>query len=201
MSDFLVSDPRLRELAFGKHPWGDVLAETDNQTIVLNSRKSIWTNFPVNVLPLGCDDDGAECHAVAWRPNTGKKALCLPRLLTALYKSDKWTVEPAPKTDYICILRMVFDPQNAKQHSSAPNLMRLNDIYTHFPAVFTKIDAVDKMYAIELHKKRVQKMSELRGYDMTQEMRNTIYNALKASTQWRVADATSATFICYILLN
>jgi len=198
-----LNDPLFLELSHGANAWGDVLVDTEDieNIPILTTRKSIWTNFSVNVIALGPDEDGAERHGIAWRHNTAKKAACLHSLLSALYKCDKWVVEPSKDTEFICIIRMIFDTTHAKYFTNTPALSRLNDIYKHFPVVFTKITAVDKMYAIELHKKRVQKLSDIQGHDMTNEMRNTVYMALKNSTHWRVADATSSSFICYILLN
>ena len=104
----------------------------------LRSRKEIWENFPVCVVPIGTDSAGAERHAISWHfknlrdwrtdplsrsegghgPNSMEEYSDYQDtqeyfLLETLKRSRKWVVQEPETTDQICIIRMVFSPDTS----------------------------------------------------------------------------------------
>lgn len=115
--------------------------------IKMRSRKEIWENFPVCVVPLGADYTGAERHAITWHnknlrdwredpisredgghgPNSGWEYSDYQTtqeyfLLETLKRSSKWTVEEAETNDQICIIRMKFVPTASYSTASLNSL-------------------------------------------------------------------------------
>jgi hypothetical protein len=101
----------------------------------LRSRKEIWENFPVCVVPIGTDSAGAERHAISWhlknlrdwrtdplsRSEGGRGPNSMEEyndyqdtqeyfLLETLKRSRKWIVQEPETSGQICIIRMVFAP-------------------------------------------------------------------------------------------
>lgn len=104
----------------------------------LRSRKEIWENFPVCVVPIGTDSAGAERHAISWHfknlrdwrtdplsrseggrgPNSGEEYADYQAtqeyfILETLKRSRKWVVQEPETADQICIIRMVFTPDTS----------------------------------------------------------------------------------------
>ena len=204
--DLIASDPILSAMAKGDIPWGDLLiSHEETATPVLKTRKDIWTTFPVKLIPLGTGDDGAERHAIAWDYTRFRSGNWLDyerstreRLYRGLEASKKWVVEPAtPRNDYICVIRMVFEGyQPTELCNQGPALTTLADIYNFFPAVTYKMS--NNTHSIELHSKRLKKMSEIKGYDVTCEVEQELISALKASIRWRVLVAKLPCELCRI---
>lgn len=116
--------------------------------IKMRSRKEIWENFPVCVVPLGADYTGAERHAITWhhknlrdwrtdpiaRQDGGRGPNCAEEydnyqdtqeyfLLETLKRSSKWTVEAAETKDQICIIRMKFVPTYSSSTNSNSSVL------------------------------------------------------------------------------
>lgn len=68
-------------------------------------------------------------------------------------------------------------------------LTRLNDIKTHFPVVWHKIEDAHTrtaVYALELFSKKLKEMSAAAGKDVRSEVEVALMAALRQSTAWRV---------------
>lgn len=110
----------------------------------LRSRKEIWENFPVCVVPIGTDSAGAERHAISWHfknlrdwrtdplsrseggrgPNSMEEYVDYQDtqeyfLLETLKRSRKWVVQEPETGDQICIIRMVFSPDTSVPASTS----------------------------------------------------------------------------------
>jgi hypothetical protein len=180
----------------------------------LFARKDIWENFPVSCIPLGRGEDGADRHAIVWHTFNlamwretkttdyfeamDYAAITESRLMKALGKCRKWTVEPALNEGQICVIRMNFDaakapaaPLTLETGSEIPTLTRLMDIKAHFPVVWreTPSKSANKIYAIEIFNKQLREMSTAAGRDLTTEVTDRLMAALKMSTSWRVLRA------------
>jgi len=187
--NLIDSDPILSAMAKGDIPWGDLLL--DEQPPILTTRKDIWTTFPVKLIPLGSGGDGAERHAVMW--NTTRAVAdneTHKRLLASLNACKKWRVEQSFRSDCICVIRMVF------QGSQSKSLNTLADLHKFFPAVTYSLGG--NMYSVELHEKRVKKLSDLQGYDVTSEVSYRLLQSLKKSSSWRVLPSILPCEVCRI---
>lgn len=211
----LLSDPLFVAMNDPSQSWGDLFVEREDDsaasTVVLLSRKDIWTHFPVVVVPLGTASDGAERHAIVWRQSerqawrdahpsdyfgwkTHERAV-ERRLLRALRQSPTWTVEPADTQDQICTLRMCFPEQIARRPrvsdesiQPAPCLRSLNDIKAHFPVVWRRCHN-SNMYSLELYDAQIRKVAHHLGLDvdtLTERISARLSKALYASPAWRV---------------
>ena len=243
----LATDPFLVGLE-GLKQWGDIeygkasatpviiASEVDDDWSwnmpVLGLRKDIWENFPVAVVPMGTDRDGAERHAIVWhRKNLAEwreeratdfdewmnyDDIQERRLFKALEASNKWTVEPAVSNE-ICVLRMKFNATPSDdvvepkvincgagmvvgewttvKKTGIPTLILLNDIKTHFPAVWKQIPGT-RINAIELHCRQMRDM----GLDRATTAENLL-RALRASPSWRVLRSEGPNEICRIELS
>ena len=184
--------------------WSSLRSNTSHVTRVFSSRKDIWENFPVSLVQLGRGSDGADRHAVVWnRKNLVEWRKTSPytdwsmyeiqeenRLLQAISKSTKWTVEPPIADNQICVIRMEFGQRKHSskdvfyRQSNVPILTCLKDIMTFFPmTVYHEQPVMDdrKVYSIALFKKKLQEI----GY-MEATIRSNILRALKATTAWSV---------------
>jgi hypothetical protein len=201
--DLIANDPILAAMAKGDIPWGDLLVSR-NEAMLLKTRKDIWMTFPVKLIPLGIDTDGAERHAVAWdyerlTSNMGQQELessMRKRLLCALESSTKWVVESTRCTYCICIIRMVFHGYKPAKSPQLPSLQTIGDIYKFFPAVVCALN--NGTHSIELHSKRIAKMSEIKGYDVSEEVRGELLCALKSSSSWCVLPTRLPCEVCRI---
>ena len=210
--DLIANDPILVAMAKGDIPWGDLLISSkDDNAPVLKMRKDIWTAFPVNLIPLGTDADGAERHAVAWdyarfTSDTNLRESensTRERLLSALQASTKWVVESMTCKYCICVIRMVFNGYQPTERRRGTTLKAIADIYKFFPAVVHSVNngannGSNGAYSIELHSKRIEKLSEIKGYDVSEEVRSELLCALKASNSWRVLSARLPCEVCRI---
>jgi len=209
----LFNDPIL--LAMDRHDvlWGDLLADdTFNDRWIqplLLTRKDIWTHFPVTVVPLGSDANGAECHAIQWhRSNLSKwlrtwnvpRAILHNRLMMALNDSSKWHVEPARNNTMLCVIRMRFASAVVPtlSVSAQPPLHCLNDIKTYYPVVWHRVESQTEypVYSVELYTNMLVRMSKASGYDVTEKITQNLMNALKASPAWIVLQATTPKEFC-----
>ena len=133
---------------------------------VLNLRKDIWENFPVNVKPLGTGRDGAERHAVEWhRKNLREwreksfeeggpenydvwmdyQTVQERRLMVALGCSSRWIIESATCDDQICILRMIFSESAEASVVAPPPVART---YTHRVARLNCLNDIKEFYPV-----------------------------------------------------
>ena len=207
--NLIENDPILLAMAKGDILWGDLLDDekSQSQSPILLSRKDIWTTFPVKLIPLGSGEDGAERHAVMWNHSRVAEIAeiavdwdeCKTRnsLLSALKACKKWSVELSSRPDCICVIRMVF--YGHRRNPNAPRvapLTSISDIHKLFPAV--TYDIGNNLYSIELHEKRTTKMSEIKGYDASQEIAGNLLQALKASIHWRVLSSVLPGEVCRI---
>ena len=189
---------------------------------MLHHRKDIWEQFPVNLVPLGRGDDGAERHAIEWnRKKLLEARESLPEdawwtfesslerhLLVALRSSPHWSVEPAQNNKQLCIIRMAFSTKAQKkgrtdvktERSITPLLTCLNDIKRFFPVVWHSLDDADgkKRYSIELHHAGVQTMTNALGYNAEKSIETLLLTALNASTSWTVETAELCGEVCRI---
>jgi len=175
---------------------------------LLQARKDIWTFFPVTVVPLGSDENGAECHAVQWHMKNlhswirlwGMPRMAIyDRLMVSLNRSSKWSVDPPKDTTMICVLRMRFNGSTPTVTSvSTPPLRYLNDIKRYYPVVWHRISSTsnNSIYSIELYTNVVAKMSAAAGYDVTQKVIKELMAALKESPSWLVFPSESKQEIC-----
>ena len=201
--DLIANDPVLAAMAKGDIPWGDLLI-SQNEATLLKTRKDIWKAFPVKLIPLRTDVDGAERHAVAWdyarfTYNRGLREYensTRERLLNALKASTKWVVETTTSRYCICVIRMVFHGYRPEEGSTAITLNALADIYKFFPVVVYVLNG--GLYSIELHGKRMEKLSEIKGYDTSEEIRSELLHALKDSSSWHVLPARLPCEVCRI---
>ena len=175
----------------------------------LNLRKDIWTHYPVNLVPLGKGEDGAERHAIVWhrkrlqdwRANYPKQyANWLSyetwtkfRLFHSLRNSTHWIVEEPKEESHLCIIKMLFDNQAPKPvllpiNEALPNLTSLNDIKDYFPVVWHK-KSEQQVYSIELYSKKLKDAKALFGYDLTEICKHRLLASLKASTAWKVTQS------------
>jgi len=211
--DLIANDPILAAMAKGDIPWGDLLISSkDDNAPVLRTRKDIWTAFPVKLVPLGTGACGAERHAVAWdyMRRTSDTNLresensTRERLLSALRASTKWVVETTTCKYCICVIRMVFNGYQPTNIPQGPTLKAIADIYKFFPAVVYSVNGGvnngvnNRMYSIELHSKRIEKLSEIKGYDVSEEVRSELLHALKDSGSWRVLSTRLPCEVCRI---
>lgn len=205
--DLIANDPILAAMAKGDIPWGDLLI-SQKDVPILKTRKDIWTTFPVKLIPLGADTDGAECHAVAWNYARFTSDMALQdcensmreNLLCALKASTKWVVETTDCKQCICVIRMVFHGYQPAKTLRIPALKALADIYKFFPAVVCALNngVNNGIHTIELHSKRIEKMSEIKGRDVSEEVRGELLHALKSSSSWRVLPARLPCEVCRI---
>ena len=205
--DLIANDPVLAAMAKGDIPWGDLLISYKDVPI-LKTRKDVWKAFPVKLIPLRTDMDGAERHAVAWdyarftsnMGSQGYEKSMRGSLLNALKASTKWVVETTVSRYCICVIRMVFHgyrPEEETKANRASTLNALTDIYKFFPAVVYALKS--GVYSIELHSKRMEKLSEIKGYDTSEEVRSELVEALKNSSSWRVLPAKLPCEVCRIV--
>jgi len=188
----------------------------------LNLRKDIWTHYPVNLVPLGKGEDGAERHAIVWhRKRLQEWRASYPkqyaswltyetwtkfRLFHSLRNSAHWIVEPATDDTHLCMIRMLYGNQTPNPvllpiTEALPNLTCLNDIKDYFPVVWHKqSDSNGKTsYSIELYSKKLKEAHHQFGYDLTNICKARLLASLKASTAWKVSDnPTNPVEICTI---
>jgi hypothetical protein len=175
---------------------------------LLITRKDIWTFFPVTVVPLGSDENGAECHAIEWHTKNLRQWMLLwniprfrihQRLMTSLEASTKWYVDP-PRTDsMLCVIRMRFRaaiPDRVEQ--TVPTLMCLNDVKQYFPVVWHRLPTSSEypIYSVELYANQIATMTKSAGYDITAKVKKELTTALKASPAWRCLDAEAKNEFC-----
>jgi hypothetical protein len=180
----------------------------------LSSRKEIWENFPVSLIPLGRQNE-ADRHAVVWNrknivewrktcPDTNSwhvyEKVVKTLLMSELYRSTKWVVEPSEKEDQLCVIRMLFKGANNQTSNrvnrpanTVPTLTRLTDIRAFFPMVIWHQQST-KSYGIEICCKK------LKGQDKSFVEQNLL-RSLKASTAWTVSNSANPAEICSIALN
>lgn len=190
------------------------------------SRKQIWENYPVSLIPLGKDNDGAERHAVVWKrknlvewrqtcPDTNAwhmyESAVAAVLLNELRRSTKWVVEPQQKEDEICIIRMAFKsaPNNVVSRKAwppsniVPTLTRLADIKAFFPMAIWReqtnasANQAKKSYTIELSCKKLKGLNET----TVQEIKQNLLRSLKATTAWTVTLSNCPDELCTIVMN
>ena len=210
VANSLLSDPIYLSMGDHTKSWGDMFYLETNATPVLMTRKDIWTQYPVFLVPLGSGSDGAERHALLWDPSrltnwkTTDDAMVI-RLRKALADSPKWVVESPLREDHICVIRMVYKTQNQDRNQERnmnqkrlypiPRLSTLKDIYKHYPVVSHPIHN-NQIHSIELYKNRIRMLSNIKGYDVTEEMKEQILDALRASASWRVLRAELPSEVC-----
>ena len=192
----------------------------------VRSRKDIWENFPVCVIPLGTDSTGAERHSITWHnrnltawreddtsrqdgghgPNSPEeyedyKGIQEYYLLESLKRCKYWTVVDAEAEDQICIIRMKFRAAAEPTTGTAPTdplLPRLMRL-NDIKAHYPVVwswPANDKKRCA-LEFHRVGLKSK--GLD-AEVVRPTLLRALKASTAWRVLPSTESSHICILEL-
>lgn len=182
-------------------------------------RKDVWQNFPVCLVQLGKDTNGAERHAVVWNrkklvewrkncpdPNSwySYEQSVILQLMAELRRSNKWIVEPQEKSDQICVIRMRFksgSQDNAKNQPSLPCnplLTRLTDIKMFFPMAIwheqSQTQANTKVYTIEISNKK------LKAYSNPVNEVTNLLAALKASTAWKVEPGQAYNELCRIVM-
>ena len=177
---------------------------------MLLTRKDIWTFFPVTVVPLGSDENGAECHAIEWHTKnlrTWIRLWNIPRFLihehlkTALKASTKWYVDPPRTSSMLCVIRMRFKaaiPDRVEQ--TVPTLTCLNDMKQYFPVVWHAVPTKTEypIYSVELYANQMAKMTKAAGYDITEKVRKELTAALKASPAWIVLEAQTKDEFCRV---
>ena len=176
---------------------------------ILNLRKDIWTHYPVNLVPLGKGEDGAERHAIVWHrkrlqnwradyPKQYANWLSFEtwtkfRLFHSLRNSSHWIVEEPKEESHLCVIKMLYNNQAPKPvllpiHEALPNLTSLNDIKDYFPVVWHK-KSEQHVYSIELYSKKLKDAKTLFGYDLTEICKSRLIASLKASTAWKVTQS------------
>ena len=211
------SDPILDAMNNHDYLWGDILLGRSPLTKpwiqpLLLTRKDIWTHYPVTVVPLGSDENGAECHAIEWHRThltrwmdlwSVPRSIVYERLMLSLKESKKWFVDPARNRSMICVIRMRFatpKPQSTLT-KTYPSLTCLNDIKQYYPVVWhlqeTKSDY--PVYSVELYGNILKKMSQM-GKDMSQRVKNELYAALKASSSWIVLHSEHPREVCRLMM-
>lgn len=141
------------------------------------------------------------------------------RLEKCLESSKFWTVEAPRTDSEICVIRMNFVPRDevteelvadsvadtpkavetdgwvtvaapkAAPAKPAHLLTRLNDIKTHFPVVWHKVEDIHTrtaVYALELFGKKITEMSRAAGKDVRPDVETSLMTALRHSPAWRV---------------
>jgi len=169
-------------------------------------RKDIWKNFPVHVIPLGSDETGAECHKIVWKRDQ-YSSTTLEQLITALKASDRWTVHVPLSPDAICTIRMKFrgvQPRSEDtfaKYTALPTLRTLDDLKMHYPVVWKEVPSErGNVYALTLHKRRLLDVIRRKKYDCFLETMESLYNALKMSTSWRILKSPYNEYICLLEL-
>lgn len=161
----------------------------------LRLRKGIYENFPVVVNDLGDGvyeikwhkknlEDWRKERAMSWDEFQEYELFCEYRLVHSLRKhADRYELMPTTNKDQIVRFKMIM----AEAAFRGPKLMRLNDIKTHFPVVWHKVDgrAGETTYAIEVRGDFMRKASKAEAA----AMREALLEALRASRAWAVLAA------------
>ena len=173
---------------------------------LLLTRKDIWTFFPVTVVPLGSDANGAECHAIEWHMKNLRswiKLWNMPRLvaydhlMAALKSSRKWYVDPPRNGNMLCVIRMRFRAA-IPTPVETPFLTCLNDIKHYYPVVWHPVASSTEypVYSVEIYANLLAKMTKAAGYDVTDKVKKELAIALKASPAWIVLDGVEKQEFC-----
>lgn len=161
----------------------------------LRLRKGIYENFPVVVNDLGGNiyeitwhkknlEDWRKERAMSWDEFQEYELYCEYRLVHSLRKhADRYELMPTTNKDQIVRFKMIL----AEAAFRGPKLMRLNDIKTHFPVVWHKVEGRvgETTYAIEVRGDFMRKASKAEAA----AMREALMEALRASRAWAVLAA------------
>lgn len=161
----------------------------------LRLRKGIYENFPVVVNELGGGLYEIKTHtkhmeewrkerSMSWEEYQEYELWFELRLLHSLRKhADRYELLPPTNKDQIVRIRMIAEEPVFK----GPKLMRLNDIKTHFPVVWHKVEgrAGETTYAIELRGDFMRKASKAEVGNVM----GGLLEALRASRAWTVLPA------------
>ena len=169
---------------------------------LLLMRKDIWTLFPVTVVPLGSDANGAECHAIEWHMKNLRRwnmprVVAYDHLMNALRSSRKWYVDPPRDGNMLCVIRMRFRAA-IPTPVETPSLTCLNDIKHYYPVVWHPVVSSSEypVYSVEIYANLLAKMTKAAGYDVTEKVKKELAAALKASPAWIVLDGVEKQEFC-----
>jgi hypothetical protein len=197
--------------------WGDIfwkdIQEMEHAEMAaipkLVYRKDIWTNFPVHVIPLGSDENGAECHKIVWNRNRLEseiqnvaRSTIESRLMKALKNSERWTVHPSRSTDSLATICMKFkNATNSEDisHQQIPTLKHIYDIKKYFPVVWHQLEP--NMYGLSFHLKNLENYGKRKGLENRNTMIVQMLQALQSSTAWRVLYYPNDKYFCRLLIN
>ena len=170
----------------------------------LQLRKGIYENFPVIVNELGAGvyeikwhvknlEDWRKERAMSWEEYQEYELFSELRLIHSLRKhADRYELMPPTNKDQIVRFKML----GAEQAFRGPKLMRLNDIKTHFPVVWHKVEGRigEATYGLELRGDFMRKASKAEAAVVQQGL----LDALRASRAWMVLPPTEKGEVCRI---
>lgn len=170
----------------------------------LQLRKGIYENFPVIVNEVGAGVYEIKWHvknladwrkerAMSWEEYQEYELFSELRLIHSLRKhADRYELMPPTNKDQIVRFKML----GAEPVFRGPKLMRLNDIKTHFPVVWHKVEGRvgETTYGLELRSDFMRKASKTEAAAVQQGL----LDALRASRAWTVLPSGEKGEVCRI---